>query len=94
MVSTPWEGAVVEEEFTIQQHAGDKGLRTVPQLLEVKKKKGDALVAFAYSTDGTVKCGPFTLRLRDLERLRAALAQHPALEESLSVLEGGLQQRG
>jgi hypothetical protein len=55
------------------------------QVLE--KEKGERLVRFAYTTDGSTRRGPVTLRARDLERLRAALAEHPALSEAL--LGGG-----
>ena len=34
---------------------------------------------------GTARRGPVTLRLRDLERLRAALADHPDLAEVLRL---------
>jgi hypothetical protein len=51
------------------------------QLLETQK--GERLVRFAYSTDGVARRGPVTLRERDMARLRAALAQHPALAEAL-----------
>ena len=37
------------------------------------------IVGFAYTTGGVARRGPVTLRLRDLERLRAALAEHPEL---------------
>ena len=37
---------------------------------------------FAYTTGGVARRGPVTLRLRDLERLRAALAEHPQLAEA------------
>jgi hypothetical protein len=55
------------------------------QLLE--SDKGERLVRFAYTTDGVSRRGPVTLRLRDLERLRAALGEHPGLSEAL--LGGG-----
>jgi hypothetical protein len=53
------------------------------QLLE--NAKGERLVRFAYATDGVARRGPVTLRPRDLERLRAALARHPGLEEVLRL---------
>ena len=53
------------------------------QLLETRN--GERLVRFAYATDGVARRGPVTLRLRDLERLRAALAKHPGLEEALRL---------
>jgi hypothetical protein len=42
-------------------------------------------VRFAYATDGVARRGPVTLRLRDLEKLRAALAKHPGLKEALGL---------
>jgi len=42
-------------------------------------------VRFAYTTDGSARRGPVTLRLRDLERLRAGLAERPALAEALGL---------
>ena len=40
---------------------------------------------FAYTTGGTARRGPVTLRARDIERLREALAQRPALAEALGL---------
>jgi hypothetical protein len=56
------------------------------QLLE--NDRGERLVRFAYATTGTARRGPVTLRARDLERLRAALAEHAELAAALG-LEGG-----
>jgi hypothetical protein len=84
-VATPWGAAHPVEQLTLQQRAGDKRFASLVQLLETDK--GERLVRFAYTTDGTARRGPVTLKLRDLERLRAALAQHPALAEAL--LGGG-----
>jgi hypothetical protein len=53
------------------------------QLLE--GGSGEQLVRFAYSTGGAARRGPVTLRARDLERLRAALAEHPALAATLGL---------
>ena len=53
------------------------------QLLETAK--GERLVRFAYSTGGASRRGPVTLRARDIARLRAALARHPALAEMLGI---------
>jgi hypothetical protein len=69
--TTPWGQTEVVEELTVPQRAGDA--------------KGDELVRFAYSTGGTARRGPVTLRARDLDRLRAALAEHPALARALSL---------
>jgi hypothetical protein len=80
---TPWGAAYKVEELTLQQRAGDKRFASVVQLLETDK--GERLVRFAYTTGGAVRRGPVTLRARDLERLRAALAEHPGLAEALSL---------
>ncbi len=80
---TPWGAAYKVEELTLQQRAGDRRFASVVQLLETDK--GERLVRFAYTTGGAVRRGPVTLRARDLERLRAALAEHPGLAEALSL---------
>ena len=51
--------------------------------------KGDWLVRFAYTTDGTARRGPVTLRGADLERLRNRLGDHPSLAEALGFVGGG-----
>lgn len=79
--TTPWGSASIVEELTLPQRAGAKRFASVVQLLEVKG--GERLVRFAYSTDGAARRGPVTLRARDLERLRAALADRPALATAL-----------
>jgi hypothetical protein len=40
-------------------------------------------VRFAYSTDGTTRRGPVTLRERDIVRLRKELAKKPGLADAL-----------
>lgn len=79
--ATPWGAATLVEELTLPQRAGDRRFASVVQLLETPK--GERLVRFAYTTDGVARRGPVTLRARDLERLRAALAGRPALKEAL-----------
>ncbi|MEO8290807.1 MAG: hypothetical protein ABI649_07405 [Gaiellaceae bacterium] len=81
--TTPWGQAEVIEEFTVAQRAGDKRFATIVQLLV--DQKGNELVRFAYSTDGTARRGPVTLRGRDLERFRAALGHHPAIKGALGM---------
>ena len=80
-VSTAWGAAELVEELTLPQRAGEKRFASVVQLLETER--GERLVRFAYSTGGTARRGPVTLRARDVERLRAALAERPALAEAL-----------
>ncbi|MBA2568810.1 MAG: hypothetical protein H0V11_05625 [Actinobacteria bacterium] len=79
--ATPWGQASILEELPVQQRAGDKRFASVVQLLE--SASGERLVRFAYSTDGTARRGPVTLRARDIEKLRQALGKHPGLEEAL-----------
>jgi hypothetical protein len=81
--ATPWGPADLVEELTLRQQAGDRRFASIVQLLETAS--GERLVRFAYSTDGTARRGPVTLRQRDIARLRAALAQHPALAEALDL---------
>jgi len=83
MTTTPWGQAELVEELTVRQQAGDKRFASVVQLLETKT--GERLVRFAYSTDGTNRRGPVTLRERDVARLRTALTQHPALADALGL---------
>ena len=79
--ATPWGPADLVEELTLRQQAGDKRFTSVVQLLETAR--GERLVRFAYSTGGSARRGPVTLRERDMARLRADLAKHPALAEAL-----------
>jgi len=81
--ATPWGAATLVEELSVPQRAGEKRFATIVQLLE--NERGERLLRFAYSTGGTVRRGPVTLRGRDLERLRASLAEHPQLAEVLEM---------
>lgn len=65
------------ERVSLPQTVGGKRFATVLELLETDA--GERLVRVAYTTDGSVRRGPVTLRPRDLARLRAALAKTPAL---------------
>jgi hypothetical protein len=84
--ATPWGQTEVVEELTVSQRAGERRFATIVQLLA--DKNGEELVRFAYSTGGTARRGPVTLRARDLERFRAALAEHPRLARALGVSNG------
>ncbi len=81
--ATPWGPATLVEELRLPQQSGGKRFASLIQLLE--DGKGERLVRFAYATDGVARRGPVTLRLRDLERLRAGLSKHPGLEEALRL---------
>jgi hypothetical protein len=80
---TPWGPATLLDEVVLPQRAGSKQFASHVQLLE--GGKGERLVRFAYATDGIARRGPVTLRERDLERMRAALARHPQLAETLGL---------
>jgi hypothetical protein len=79
--TTPWGKATVLENLSLPQRAGDRRFASVVQLLELPS--GELLVRFAYTTGGSARRGPVTLRSRDVERLRAALDRVPRLREAL-----------
>ena len=68
-VTTPWGAAEVTDEVRVAQRAGERRFATVVQLLE--SAEGEPLLRFAYTTDGVARRGPVTLRVRDVDRLRA-----------------------
>ena len=82
-VATPWGRAAVVEEIAVPQRVGEKRFSAVVQLLETPK--GERLVRFAYATGGLARRGPLTLRARDVEGLRAALAKRPELASALGI---------
>ena len=84
--TTPWGPATLVEKISLSQRAGDKHFSSVIELLE--DQKGARLIRIAYTTGGAVRRGPVTLRARDLERLRDALAKTPALAEALDLTRG------
>jgi len=81
--ATPWGAAALVDQLEIPQRAGDRRFASVVQLLE--NGKGERLVRFAYTTDGTARRGPVTLRTRDLARMHDALPRHPELAEALGL---------
>jgi hypothetical protein len=86
--ATPWGAAKILEEVSVPQQASGKRFSLVVQLLE--PDSGELLVRVAYSTDGVARRGPVTLRARDLERLRKAVARRPGLASALG-LEGEVE---
>ena len=81
--ATPWGQAVLVDRVTLSQRAGEKRFATIVELLTTEK--GERLVRFAYSTNGTARRGPVTLRARDLDRLRTALSEHSELRALLDL---------
>jgi hypothetical protein len=84
--ATPWGSATLVESVALRQQVGDKRFSSVVELLETER--GERVVRFAYSTDGTTRRGPVTLRERDLQRLREALAKTPELAGALGGVVG------
>jgi hypothetical protein len=80
--TTPWGPATLVEQLRLPQQVGDKRFASVVELLQ--NDRGERLVRFAYSTDGTTRRGPVTLRERDVTRLRKELAKKPGLAEALA----------
>jgi hypothetical protein len=81
--ATPWGPAELVDELTVRQQVGDRRFASHLQLLETAS--GERLVRIAYSTDGTARRGPVTLRARDLIRVRSALERHPELGAALGL---------
>lgn len=80
-ITTPWGKATAVEEVSVAQRAGERRFATVVQLLETAD--GARLVRFAYTTDGSARRGPVTLRARDVERMQKLLERTPELKEAL-----------
>jgi hypothetical protein len=85
--TTPWGRATLVEKISLPQQAGDKRFSSIVELLE--DEKGARLIRIAYTTGGTIRRGPVTLRARDLDRLRDALAKTPDLADALGLMPGG-----
>jgi hypothetical protein len=81
--ATPWGPASIVEEVSVPQRAGERRFAVIVQLLETRR--GERLVRFAYTTQGSARRGPVTMRARDVERLRAALARAPVLGAALGL---------
>jgi hypothetical protein len=79
--TTPWGRAEVIEEVKVSQRVAGKSFGSVLQLL--RTEGGEELVRIAYTTDGTARRGPVTLRPRDLEQLRAKLPDDSRLAAAL-----------
>jgi len=80
-VTTPWGKASSIERVNIAQRAGERRFATVVELLETDD--GERLVRFAYTTDGSARRGPVTLRAKDVTRMQKLLERTPGLREAL-----------
>jgi len=80
-ITTPWGKARALEQVSVAQRAGERRFSTVVELLETDG--GERLVRFAYTTDGSARRGPVTLRAKDVERMQKLLERTPELREAL-----------
>lgn len=80
-ISTPWGKARSVEQVSVAQRAGERRFSTVVELLETDG--GERLVRFSYTTDGTARRGPVTLRAKDVERMQKLLERTSELREAL-----------
>ncbi len=80
-VTTPWGKARGIEQVNVAQRAGERRFSTVVELLETEG--GERLVRFAYTTDGSARRGPVTLRAKDVARMQKLLERTPELREAL-----------
>jgi hypothetical protein len=80
-VSTPWGTARSVEQVSVAQRSGERRFSTVVELLVTEG--GERLVRFAYTTDGTARRGPVTLRAKDVARMQKLLERTPELREAL-----------
>jgi hypothetical protein len=85
--TTPWGPSEILEEVKVTQRAGTKTFASTFQLLEASS--GEALVRIAYTTGGTARRGPVTLRRHDLEQLRSKLAEGSPLAAAFGWGGGG-----
>lgn len=81
VTTTPWGRATALAELALPQRGTERAFEPVVQLLETRD--GERLVRFAYRTDGRVRRGPVTVRVRDLARARRALERVPELRRAL-----------
>ena len=80
-ITTPWGKARALEQVSVAQRAGERRFSTVVELLETDG--GERLVRFAYTTDGSARRGPVTLRAKDVARMQKLLERTPELREAL-----------
>ena len=80
-ISTPWGTASTVEQVSVAQRAGERRFSTVVGLLETDS--GERLVRFAYTTGGSARRGPVTLRAKDVARMQKLLERTPELREAL-----------
>jgi len=86
-VTTPWGPTEVVEEVKVAQRASEKRFATIVQLLA--GANDEPFVRISYTTDGVVRRGPVTMRVRDLERVLNEVAEQPGLAAAFRLTGGG-----
>jgi hypothetical protein len=86
-VATPWGRAALVDEVELEQEAGERRFGVLVQLLEAEG--GEELLRVAYTTGGTARRGPVTLRTSEVKALRKLLARKPRLAAALAGAGGG-----
>ena len=74
------------EEVKVAQRAAEKRFTTIVQLLA--GADDEPFVRISYTTDGVVRRGPVTLKVRDLERVLSGVAEQPRPRGGRSGLDG------
>ena len=82
-ITTPWGKASTVEQVSVAQRAGERSFSTIVELLETDS--GERLVRFAYTTGGSARRGPVTLRAKDVARMQKLLERAPELREALGL---------
>ncbi len=82
-VTTAWGQAEVLEEVVLPQGSHEREFAAIVQLLSGPDE--ERYVRFAYTTGGTARRGPVTLRDADVARLRAELVERPGLAAALGL---------
>jgi len=86
-VATPWGRAALVEEVELEQVAGERRFGVRVELLE--DDAGEQLLRVAYTTDGTARRGPVTLRVSELATLRKLVRRRARLAAALGLGGGG-----
>ena len=81
--TTTWGQARVVDEVVLAQHVDERAFSSIVLLLELIES--DTLVRFGYTIGDVAQRGPVTLRASDVESLRRALDEHPALAEAVGM---------
>src|SRR5690242_12946259 len=91
-IATPWGRAALLERVEVAQEADARSFGVVVELLA--GDEGARFVRLAYTTDGTARRGPVTLRVDDVERLWSAVRERPELARALQLGRASQRKEG